>query len=75
MTEGNPKLLVRVPPELLQEICEIIARRNQRTREEPWDVSKFIRCAIRDKLHHMQRSRRSHRRKRKATQGTATPEV
>lgn len=58
MTKGNPKLITRVSAALLDEMREAIGRRNARTREEPWDMSAFVRCAIRDKLQHMKRSRR-----------------
>ena len=58
MTEGNPKVIVRVPEALRRQILAVIARRNARSRDEPWDLSAFVRTAIRDKLHHMERSRR-----------------
>lgn len=74
MTKGNPKVIVRLSPEMRGEILEAIKRRNARTREEPWDLSAFIRTAIRDKLHHMQRSRCRRNRKTRKTQSTPTSE-
>lgn len=58
MTKGNTKLIFRVSAELLAAMKDAIGRRNRRSREEPWDMSGFVRCAIRDKLSHMNRSRR-----------------
>lgn len=58
MTAGNPKIVVRIPPDLKRQMLEAIKSRNHRTREEPWELSDFVRIAIRDKLHHIQRSRR-----------------
>lgn len=58
MTAGNPRIVVRIPPALKREMLEAIKSRNHRTREEPWELSDFVRIAIRDKLHHIQRSRR-----------------
>jgi len=58
MNEGSPKVICRISPELKARVIEAIQNRNRRTREEPWDFSTFIRIAIRDKLHHMERSRR-----------------
>lgn len=65
MTLGNPKIIIRVPRELIAEMKEAIRRRNLRSREEPWVFSDFVRIAIRDKLHHMQRSRGRKRRSKK----------
>lgn len=69
MTVGNPKLIVRVPRELIAEVKEAIRRRNLRSREEPWVISDFVRIALRDKLHHMQRSRGRKRRAKKPDAG------
>lgn len=73
MTEGNPKLLVRVSREMRDQIKEAIRRRNLRSRDEPWDMSAFIRVAIRDKLHHMERSR-GRKRRTKNTENAASNE-
>lgn len=72
MAKGNPIVLVRLTPEILAQIHGAIEGRNRRTREEPWDRSGFIRIAIREKLHHMRRSRRS-RGRRPATANGAKP--
>lgn len=61
MTVGNPKLVVRVTEGVLEQIHAAIRKRNSRSRDEPWDVSAFVRTAIRDKLAHLERSRRSRR--------------
>ena len=72
MAKGNPIALVRLTPEILAQIQDAISGRNGRTREEPWDRSSFIRIAIREKLQHMRRSRRSRGRRSAAANG-ATP--
>lgn len=72
MTKGNPIVPVRLTAAMLKEMDEAIKARNLRTREEPWERGSFIRCAIRDKLHHMKRSRRS-RRPRRPASGSESP--
>lgn len=57
MSKGSPITLVRLPTDLIAEIELTIARRNVHTRREPWDTSKFIRDAIREKIRKMERSR------------------
>lgn len=74
MAKGNPIVLVRLTPQILEQIAEAIERRNRRTREEPWDRSGFIRVAIRDKLFHMQRSRGRSRKRKPISAGGATSE-
>lgn len=64
MSHGNPIVKTRIPREMHQEMNDAIAKRNYYTREEPWDVSAFIRKAIREKLDHMRRSRTAKRRPR-----------
>lgn len=57
MSEGSPKVVVRIPAPLLAE-CELtIARRNLFTLAEPWDFSKFVRAALQEKIAKMDRSR------------------
>lgn len=75
MTAGNPKMVVRFSADTLEQIDEAIKRRNARTREEPWDRSAFVRCAVRDKLHHMQRSRRRKGRRSASTTADTPSEV
>jgi len=62
--EGSPRVILRIPQDLLSEMNEVIERRNAVTREEPWDMSAFIRTAIREKIAHVLRSRRPRPRKR-----------
>lgn len=75
MTKGNPVLLVRVERELHEQITECIQRRNRRTREEPWDMSKFIRVAIRDKLAKMKRSCRRYGKRKPAVTSSTSAEA
>ena len=56
-TAGTSKVVVRIPPDLLEEMQLTIATRNVYTREEPWSVSDFIRVAICEKIAKMRRSR------------------
>jgi hypothetical protein len=72
MGKGNRVLRLRVEPELLQEILRQIEQRNQYTSQEPWDMSAFLRAAVREKLAHMQRARKQGKGKaRKAPEGGA----
>jgi hypothetical protein len=74
MTKGNPKLIVRVPGQLIDEMRLAIAQRNRRTRDEPWVMSDFVRVAIRDKLAHIKRSRCKRRAGRAGHDATAAQE-
>lgn len=57
MSRGNKILKLRVRPELLAEIESVISARNERSSGEAWDMSGFLRAAIREKLDKMARSR------------------
>lgn len=57
MSKGSPIVQTRIPPRLLQEIDEAIARRNDNTNDELWTRSAFIIRACREKLDKMERSR------------------
>lgn len=65
MSKGSRIIPVRIGGELLAEIQETIERRNQLTREMPWDMSAFVRAAIGDKLRHLRRAAEQARRRRK----------
>lgn len=67
MSKGNQPYLVRIPPEQGREMNECITRRNIYTQFEPWNTQQFILTAIREKIAHMNRSRRPRRRKAVAT--------
>lgn len=61
-SKGNPVLKLRVDRDLLREIQLAIALRNMWTLGVEWDMSEFLRTAIREKLDKMARSRRKRRR-------------
>lgn len=65
-SKGTPVYTLRIPNELAAEIETTINRRNIYTLNEPWHWSGFVLTAIREKLNHMERSRRA--KKRKAVQ-------
>lgn len=58
-SKGSKVLQVRVPPDLLAAVELQIQQRNIFTREAPWNISDWIRCAMEEKLKKMERSRRS----------------
>lgn len=57
MSVGSPKIVVRVPQWLLDEIGVDIALYNKNPSLEQRTMSSFILAAIRDKLSHGKRSR------------------
>lgn len=65
-SKGNPIVSARIPADLLDEVAELIERRNEWTHNEPWTLTGFIVDAIREKVAKMERSRRARRRKRPA---------
>ena len=58
MSKGTDRYTVRLPSDLMSEVATTIYRRNLHAEGEPWDLSAFLRVAIREKLHKMERSRR-----------------
>lgn len=65
MSNGSPRVTIRIPNPLLDEMWTVVTERNERTANEPWDFSAFILAAIREKLTHMKRSRTYRRKRRK----------
>jgi len=65
MSKGNPIVPVRFDSAMLFQMRDAIAQRNERTSNEPWTMSDFIKAAVWEKLCHMERSRKGKRRKRK----------
>lgn len=63
MGKGSRKLNFRISESLYAEALETIERRNNWTTDEPWDLTKFVRIAIRDKIKKMARSRKPRGRK------------
>lgn len=57
MSKGNPKILVRVPTELLTEIAMVIESANIGRKEEPYTLSSWVRHCIDAKLRHLRRSK------------------
>jgi len=62
MSKGSRIVKVRFPHGLLADTWETIRRRNEHTREAPWDMSEFIRSAVREKIEKMKRGRRRPRK-------------
>jgi len=57
MSKGSKIVPVRIPDDLFVRMINQIGTTNERRKEEPFDVSSFIRQAIEDKLDHCSRSR------------------
>lgn len=57
MSKGNPRVTFRLPRELIHQVEETILNRNAVSPLEPWDWSKFVVIAIKEKLDKMRRSR------------------
>lgn len=70
MSQGSPRVTIRLPQPLLDLIEQTIERRNSNTSLPPWSMSDFIQNAIWEKLDHMKRSRR--RPKKKTAASTET---
>ncbi len=62
MSKGNRIVPVRISDDLYQQMLDAIEGRNNKTQEEPFNVSDFIRYCIRVKLNHRLRSNRKGRR-------------
>jgi Arc/MetJ-type ribon-helix-helix transcriptional regulator len=63
MSQGNPIIKLRIPREMLAEINARIAERNLVTRNEPWDLSAFLRASIREMLRKIQAGRKPRTKK------------
>lgn len=57
MSRGTPRVAVRIPPSLRATVEVVIAHRNANSRQEPWDLSDFIKIALQEKLAKMARCR------------------
>lgn len=66
MSKGNRIVPVRFSEDAYADMVKQIEDSNDRRSEEPWTVSEFIRIAIAEKLAKMERSRTSHKSKRKS---------
>lgn len=67
MAKGNPQLATRITPEFLawvEKQIESLNYHQSRRNDEPWDMARFIRAAIVEKLKKMQRSRDWHKKSR-----------
>jgi len=70
MSAGNPILKMRVPQEVLDWIESRIAARNEVSRDEPWDVSAYLRWLIAtDQRHQAAAARQGVSRRAKAQKG------
>lgn len=56
MSEGSPRIVIRLPEETLDRIRDIIARLNRSTTRKPYTVSSWIRKAIMAEVAHLDRS-------------------
>lgn len=70
MSKGNPQIGTRISKEFMDWVEKQLVSLNyhqSRKNDEPWDVARFIRAAIVEKLKKMQRSRewRSVQKKKK----------
>ena len=63
MSRGSERVTVRLPADLLARIERQVSQRNHYTREQPWNLSDFLRAAAEEKLSKMSRSRAPRPRK------------
>lgn len=66
MSKGTKIITLRLPPGIEEDMDIQIEQRNEWTKDAPWNRTAFILAAIREKLAHMQRSRRKKGRGAKA---------
>lgn len=59
MSKGNPKIQIRLTPAELAQIESSIHSSNARRPGVPYDLSSWVRHAIKEKLDKLQRSRKS----------------
>ena len=57
MNAGSPRIVLRLPAELIDTIDDCIASRNQQSRGQPMNRSEWIRAAINEKIAKTMRSR------------------
>lgn len=57
MAKGSPIIKTRVSPELLERIYTAIDMNNSRRKDEPYDLSGWLRQAIEERLAKLERSR------------------
>ena len=58
MSKGSPRIILRIPQEVVDQIEYCITTANCSRRGEPYDVSSWIRAAIVEKIAHVKRSRK-----------------
>jgi hypothetical protein len=58
MSKGRPVVPIRLDPGLIEDVELAIARRNEHSREQPWNFSDFVRVSICEKLDKMRRGRK-----------------
>lgn len=63
--KGSPKIILRVPTELLDRIREAITSNNAFRGGQPYDLSGWIRQAITERLDKLARSRKGRKAKSK----------
>lgn len=73
MSKGTDRYTFRLPQDMMAEVAATIYRRNLHTDREPWELSEFVRVAIREKLAKMERSRKRAARKLRSAALDAQP--
>lgn len=71
MSKGSPIIPVRVPADLLAQVDEFIARTADKRPDGAFTRTSFILKCVADKLAHIYRSNRKHRKKEKACTSTS----
>lgn len=57
MSKGNPRVILRLTPKVIAHIEHAIDCANERRKEAPYDLSSWIRHAIKEKLEKLARGR------------------
>ncbi len=75
MSKGNKIVPLRIPPDMLAEVEERIARRNDATAAEIWTLSGYIRHCIASDLAHARRSRKRVKSPAKPVDESSAPQT
>jgi len=57
MNAGSPKIVVRFPEDVIEEIQELVDRLNEHPNREPYTVSSWIRKCVMYELAHLKRGK------------------
>lgn len=72
-SKGTPITCLRIPPDLLDQIDQAIARAADHLPDEPYTRTSWIISAIKEKLRHQERGRKRARRRRDGTPTDQSP--